>query len=255
MYDFLARLLQPYTLFFLLALVAGGGLWRRCREGRRRLRWLAVPAAALWLVSTPAASFLALWGLERPYPPAAQRPAGAEAIVVLAGGLRPPDDVLPRAEMTEDTLHRCLHAAELYHQGAPCPVLVSGGKVAPDVAGPPPARVMGAFLQQLGVSASDLIVEDASRTTYENAAASRPLLERRGLRRVVLVTDAAHMLRASHCFAGQGVEVVPSACHHQATRFDGWWFALLPSSAAALRFQQAAHEWVGLAWYRLQGRL
>src|SRR5207302_1379541 len=80
-------------------------------------------------------------------------------------------------------------AAEMYRQGPPCPVLVSGGKVDPDSPEPPCARVMREFLLHQGVAASDLIEEDASRSTYENAVESARLLGARGLRKVLLVTD------------------------------------------------------------------
>jgi uncharacterized SAM-binding protein YcdF (DUF218 family) len=157
--------------------------------------------------------------------------------------------------MDEDTLHRCLHAARLYREGPACPILVSGGKVDPESEGPACARVMASFLRRLGVRRRDLVLEDRSRNTYENARESARLLEERGLRKVVLVTDAVDMYRAERCFRKQGVEVVPAPCHYRATRFRLDLFTFLPSPGAARGFQRAWHEWLGTAWYRLHGRI
>ena len=134
-------------------------------------------------------------------------------------------------------------------------MLVSGGKVDPGSSGPPGAEVMHAFLSQQGVDAADLITESRSRTTYENAVESCRLLRERGVRKILLVTDAVHMHRAARCFRKQGVEVVPAPCNHRATEFDLSLFAFLPDPRAAAGLQEAAHEWLGLAWYWLQGRI
>jgi uncharacterized SAM-binding protein YcdF (DUF218 family) len=100
-----------------------------------------------------------------------------------------------------------------------------------------------------------VIVENGSRSTYENALESRKLLERRGIRAVILVTDASHMLRAVCCFRKQGIHVIPAACHHVATQYPWSLSAWLPDPASASLCVNAAHEWLGLAWYWLRGRI
>jgi uncharacterized SAM-binding protein YcdF (DUF218 family) len=254
-YRSLVDLLQPYPLLFLVAGLALVALWRKCREARGRLAVLTLAFAGLALLSTPAVSHLALGSLEWQYPPREQRPADVEVIVVLSGGVIPPGATRGRAELDEDTIRRCLHAARLYHQGLPCPVLVSGGKVDPDSEGPPGAHLMRDFLVQLGVKESDVLVEDASRTTYENAVESVKVLNARGLRRALLVTDAADLFRAVHCFRKQGAEPVASASWYRATRLEGSLCDYLPSPGAAGGCQRAWHEWLGVLWYRLRDRI
>jgi uncharacterized SAM-binding protein YcdF (DUF218 family) len=216
---------------------------------------VTVPFLALLLLSMPVLAFLAVGSLEWRYPPLEQRPADAQAIVILAAGLVPPNPTHPSAELDDDALYRCLHGARLYHQGPPCPVLVSGGKIDPDTAGPTHARAMADFLEQLGVDSADLIQEERSRTTYENAVECAKVLHARGLRKVLLVTDAVDMWRAELCFLKQEVEVYPSACHYRAAAFDGSVLNYLPSPGAARTFQRVGHEWLGVAWYGLRGRI
>jgi uncharacterized SAM-binding protein YcdF (DUF218 family) len=148
-----------------------------------------------------------------------------------------------------------MEAARLYSQGPPCLVMASGGKVDPQDPGPSYAAVMGGFLEQLGVKKADLVREEGSRTTYENAVECAKLLKDRGIERVVLVVDAVDMFRAAGCLRKQGVEVVPAPCHYRATRFRLSVHTFLPNPGAAANIQRVWHEWLGVAWYWTTGRL
>ncbi len=255
MYEFLVALLRPFPLLFLILAGVIVNLWRRRRETRGRLVLLTLPYVGLALVSTPAVAHLALGTLEWQYPPLGGRPPDARGIIVLAAGLHPPDNIRARAEMDEDTVARCLYAAELYHKGPACPVVVSGGKVDPETPGPACAAVMADFLRQLGVPAADLIVEDASRTTFENAVECGKLLRARRIDKALLVADAVDLFRAEKCFHKQGVAVIPAGCHYRATEFHPSVGAFVPSPGAARSCQRVWHEWLGTAWYWLKGRL
>jgi uncharacterized SAM-binding protein YcdF (DUF218 family) len=255
MYRLAVDLFQPYPLLFALTGLAVANLWRKRREARGRLAVLTLAFVGLALTSTPAVTHLALGSLEWQYPPLDRRPADADVIVVLSAGAIPTDATGGRVELDEDTTRRCLHASRLYHQGPPCPVLVSGGKVDAEDPGPCCAHLMRDFLTGLGVPASDILVEDASRTTYENAVESVKVLRARGLKRAVLVADAVDLFRATRCFHKQGVEPAASASCYRASAFDWSLPSFLPSAGAARGVHRAWHEWVGAVWYRLQGRI
>jgi uncharacterized SAM-binding protein YcdF (DUF218 family) len=255
MYFAITQLLQPFTILFLLLALALVALWLRRRNGRRLLVVFTALFVLLALLCMPVVGDLALGSLEWQYVPLPQRPENTEALVVLAGSIKPPDTLRPEPELNMDSYYRCLHAVQLYRQGAPCPVLVSGGKVDPDAAGPPCAEVMRTFLVQMGVAPTDVIVEGRSQTTYENAHFSQELLRERHVDRIVLVTDATHMFRAERCFRKQGLIVVPAPCNYRAAAFEWSLREFLPSAWAAVHFEDAAHEWAGSIWYWLQGRI
>jgi len=109
----------------------------------------------------------------------------------------------------------------------------------------------------LGVSESAILLEDRSRTTYENAIHTRTLL---GDSRVLLVTDAYHMPRAMEFFIKQGLSVTPAPCGYKArhTLVQAWeqfsLFDLLPNSKALSMTTDAIEEVVGIFFYRLVGR-
>src|SRR5947209_16335628 len=181
MYEFATKLLQPFLLLYLLTLLAFLRLWRKRRESRGRLLAVTIPLVGLTLVCTPAVAHLLLGTLEWQYPPLEQRPAEARAIVVLASSVCYVSPDGKYAELDEDSVSRCLYAAELYRQGPACPVVVSGGRVDPEEEGPAVAQAMADFLRRLGVGQADVIVEDASRTTFENSVESARLLNVRRL--------------------------------------------------------------------------
>jgi uncharacterized SAM-binding protein YcdF (DUF218 family) len=252
---FFTDLLNPYPILMVVMGMGLARLWWKGRQPRARLLLLTVPFVVLLLLSCQPVEFLALGTLEWRNPPLAARPDDSQAIVVLAGAARPPNHWRLRAELDSSTMYRCLCASRLYHEAKSCPVLVSGGKSDPSEPGPACSQVMRDFLVELGVKEPDLIVEDGSRTTYENALESRKLLDSRGIQKIVLVTDAVHMVRASGCFRRQGFEVVPAACHHQATSYTFAMEDVIPSVGSLHTSERVWHEWVGLLWYWTQGRI
>lgn len=256
MYRFIVTLLQPFTFLALGILVATALLWRPPRPARRRtLAGLSFLVALAALVYLPPVGHLALLSLEWPYPPRDDVSPDVETIVVLSGGLEVYDRDGKHVELSPDSLYRCLHASQLYKQCGGCRIVVTGGKVESDRPGPTLASAMRDFLVHVGVDPSDILVEEKARTTYENAVESRKLLQPLGVDRILLVTTATHMLRSARCFQRQGFEVIPAACNHHANYFQLKPASFLPSSRAATDIETAAHEWLGLLWYWLRGRI
>ena len=253
MYPVVVALLQPFVLLYLATGLILLKLWRRQREHYRLFLILIAAWCLLFFCSTPLASCLALGSLEWSYPPLEQRPRDAQAIVILAGNVIPAEGLRRRSELGQDTLYRCLEGAELYQRGQPCPVLVSGGAV--EDSSPPCSPLMRDFLVKLGVPVTDILVEDQSRSTWENALESYKLLNPRGINRILLVTDAVHLFRAERCFRRQGMEVVPCGCHYRAILFPLEVGHFLPSPSGGAGLEDASHEWLGLAWYWLHGRI
>jgi uncharacterized SAM-binding protein YcdF (DUF218 family) len=254
MADILHQLIQPAFWLYLLAALTLASLWWKGRKSRR-LVVLTLVFILLWVLSTPVAAYLALRSLEAGCPPLEERADDVEAIVVLSGYVRVLDEEGKRVELGVDTLYRCIKAAEVYKQGKPCLVVVSGGKVDPSSPGPPLAVPMRAFLLELGVPDRDILLEERSATTYENAVESCRLLDERQMHRILLVTDAAHMKRAVGCFRKQGASVTPCGCNYRAGRMNWCLNAFLPDSSAAEGFREAWHEWLGAGWYGFCGRM
>ncbi len=255
MYHFIVRLLDPYLLLMLgLVLVALILRWKR-RISAKPLVVILIPWLGLFLFSLPAVSFFTLGSLEWSHPPLQTMPPAAEAIVVLGGYQPAPNDLIPHPPLGIDSIYRCLEADRLYQQTSDCPIFVTGGKVNPDQEGPTLAESMADFLQRLQIPAENLVLEERSRSTFENAVETAKLLKSREIQSVVLVTEAIHLPRAIRCFEAQGVTVAGAGCEYKASQFHWEPDSFLPSPSAADGNHQALHEWLGLAWYRLTGKI
>lgn len=254
MYHAFDDLLRPTVLLFLFLGLALANLWRKRRESRGRLLAVTIPYVLLYLMFMPALNYLILLPLEGSYPPVNKLTERPEVLVVLSGYMYAPDDANPeRVELGVDTYARCQHALKLYRKARGCPILVTGGLSTGAPKGPPLGDAMRDFFLENGVKASDLIVENQSTNTRENATGSAGLLREHGWQRIVLITDAKHMWRAVLCFEKLGFTVVPSACNSYTGRFRNSWTIYLPKPRGAVRFLEGVHEWVGLAYYKLRG--
>lgn len=227
--------------------------WVKFGPGRAR-RWALAFLLGVYVLASPAASHVALGSLEWWYPPSRDRPESCQAIVVLGGYLRPADSVHPWPELGYDSIARCRLAAELYHSGDRCPVFVCGGIVA-EPSETTIAAEMAGFLADLGVDPSDIRLEDRSRSTYENALFVSELLSGDAIDSVILVTDAMHLPRSVLCFRHQGVETVPRGSRYRSRSFGFDLASFLPTTTALGGWDEASHEWLGIGWYWVRGRL
>jgi uncharacterized SAM-binding protein YcdF (DUF218 family) len=253
MYQLVVGLLDPYRLLLVIITAAIVLLWRKRAGACRSLIFLTLAFAALVILNLPVVGYFALGSLEWQYPPAGPRASDADAIVVLSGSVMPPDRFRRHTELGTTTLQRCVRAAELYHEGKALPVLVAGGKPGPEIPGDSAALAMHDFLVSMGVSQTDLIMESSSRSSHENAIESFKILSRRGMRKIILVTDAVHLRRAVSCFENRGIEIVPAGCHYRATEIEYRLSDFPPSPDAASCCLVAFHEWMGVVYYRMRG--
>jgi uncharacterized SAM-binding protein YcdF (DUF218 family) len=115
------------------------------------------------------------------------------------------------------------------------------------------SKVAAAILLGAGVAAERLTFEDRSRNTCENAALSKERVKPRLGERWLLVTAAFHMPRAVACFRANDWEVIPHPTDFKRSpelRFDSSLFSFVGNLAT---LDQATHEWLGLAYYRMRG--
>jgi len=240
-----------FTLGAVLALAAWG-FWRlhRTRTGIPKALWAAW--ILLFLLSWRPFSTLMVGSLEWQSTALTAQPAGEQAIVVLSAGIYMPKPQRPLVIADLHTYVRCRHAAWLYQNGWKLPVVATGGSIA---GGRTLAEAMIEVLRKEGVAPADLLQEGNSVSTYENARLTAALLRPRGIRSILLVTEAVHMPRAIGAFRKAGFEVTPAPCFFQSAMFEGNWSDwLVPTPRSLVLCEDVIHEWIGLALYRLAGR-
>jgi uncharacterized SAM-binding protein YcdF (DUF218 family) len=206
----------------------------------------------LILLSTPVTVNLLTAPLESipVFDQAAAKRAGA--IVILGGGQRRKSQEYHFAVPTRLTLERLQYGSRLARQTG-LPVLVTGGAGRAET---PEAVVMAESLKT-DFSLTPRWLEAESRDTAENAAFSARILHAESIRRIVLVTHAAHMRRAQAEFEAAGLEVIPAPTAFITQPDIGEEFSsYLPGATASYSGWYAAHEWVGLLVQALRlGRL
>jgi uncharacterized SAM-binding protein YcdF (DUF218 family) len=124
----------------------------------------------------------------------------ADAIIVLGGAVTPAQPPERPTFVLGESSTRVLHAAALYRAGKAKWIVVAAGNRPGNVRQQTEADAIAEFLMQLGVPDSAIKRERASRTTRENAANAKPILQALGAHRVLLVTSALHMPRALKTF-------------------------------------------------------
>lgn len=241
-------LLLPPGLFVLLWLIALVSL----RRYRRFSIGLCIATLLLfYLASAPIVAGVLTRPLERyaPLQDADLVKAEAQAIVILSAGRRFDAPEYAGDTVSCEGLERIRYGAHLQRK-THLPILVTGGSLSGR--NPSFARLMADVLaQDYGIA--PVWLEEKSRTTWENAQFSRPMMQARQVDTIYLVTHAWHMPRAVECFENVGFKVIPASTSYvgsllQPTGIQAW----LPSATALLATNRALHEWIGQVWYRVR---
>jgi uncharacterized SAM-binding protein YcdF (DUF218 family) len=246
---YIQPVLPGIVILLFLAIVV---MKRHQRLGRRVL---VLAACVLFLWSWSPTVQLTSRTLESWYSVTEHPSEEAQAIVVLAGGSEPVAPSQPEPLLQDGSYRRTLYAAWLYRTWMPLPVLVSGGKLREADDEVAVSELMKDLLVARGVPFESVQMESQSHSTYENALYSAQILKQRGLSKVVLVTEGYHMLRAERCFRRQGIQVVPAPCSLRSLQDPNEWSEFVPSISAMQRNEECLHEWAGLAWYWMTGKI
>lgn len=171
----------------------------------RRVGLVVVLAALLYYVVT----FVQVWWAAR-----GDDTRRSEAIVVLGAAQfngRPSAVFKARLD----------HAAELYHDRVAPLIVVTGGKQIGDQF---TEATSGAnYLHGKGVPDAAILRETTSRTSWESLAAAAHVLEDRGAKDVVLVSDPFHALRIRSIANELGLDAVTSPTRTSPiSGFDEW---------------------------------
>lgn len=132
-------------------------------------------------------------------------------------------------------------------------VIYTGGDGSLQHSGPSEAEQARRFFEAVGIAGPTVQYESASRTTHENAVLSAQLPGVDIRQRWLLVTSAWHMPRAMATFAQAGWNVTPYPVDFRTGSATPWTAYSLPDGVR--RWQLALHELLGIAAYRVIGRL
>jgi uncharacterized SAM-binding protein YcdF (DUF218 family) len=215
-----------------------------------RILFCAIVFTLLFAIESGLIPHLMLSGLQDTY--LGHRESGwqkSSVIVLLgAGSEKSPDGKIVPSPFS---FGRLLKARQLYEECAKvgqCTLLVSGGD--PQHNGRTEAAVYGDWLKSTGVASSDVLVEEKSSNTWENARNSTELLKKLSFDQIVLVDSASHLRRTEIYFRHFGV--VPELVYSD---FIATPFTIIPNSFYLTYTEVALHEYVGIARYYIYSAL
>lgn len=130
-------------------------------------------------------------------------------------------------------------------------IIISGGSNGPDQL--KDADFQFKKMVEMGIPPQDIIIEDSSRSTFENAAFTKIKIDSLGLKPpFVLITSAMHMPRAQMVFTKAGVSVIPFPCDYHVieskTSFSGYF---IPGVSTIFSWSSFLKEIVGIMGYKV----
>jgi uncharacterized SAM-binding protein YcdF (DUF218 family) len=243
-------LLQPLT--WLIGLPIFAMLTKNARRKRRILRGCFL---LLVLITNPFLSNRIFHAWEAEAIPMSALRDTFDVGIVLGGYTQGGTYAADRLQLSY-AANRIVDAIQLYKRGVVRKLLITGGdgRLLGDAY--PESYWVKNYLLDIGVPPEDILFEDQSRNTRENALFSKQLLEKQGFTSVkaLLFTSAFHIPRAQACFKKVGLNTQPYPTHFEAQKLSlqpqTW---LTPDAKLIKNWEVFLKEWVGYMVYKLQG--
>ena len=248
----LSFLEQPLNWAFTLILLATLFAYGRRATLARRL--YVGSAAMIVLIGVAAAPEVLLKRLEDAYPRDPIDISSCEGAIVLGGAFDSGLRSLERNQvLLSGSAERVTTAVALARINSRLKILHVGYSGALDERGWSEAERAARFFDEQGIPPDRVLYENRSRDTYENATFSRQVEGVDSTKPWLLITSARHMPRAMAVFRKAGWNVVAWPVDYTTGQsIDYLDFSVL---AGASRWQTVLHEFLGLALYRLTGRV
>jgi uncharacterized SAM-binding protein YcdF (DUF218 family) len=150
---------------------------------------------------------------------------------------------------------RLIAALDFLRTGKVQKIIISGGDGSLYKTGIDEASEVLAYLKSVGYNQDNIIIEPESKNTYQNAVNTSKLLPKGAS--VLLITSAFHMPRSEKCFRKQGIafKTFPVDYLMDGSTPYSPSGMLIPNGAAMNKWEILIKEWVGLAAYKLSGKI
>jgi uncharacterized SAM-binding protein YcdF (DUF218 family) len=155
----------------------------------------------------------------------------------------------------DQSVDRLLQALQLYHDKKIKKILLSGGSGFVNFQDWKESGLIASVLLKSGVPEVDIILENGSRNTYENATLSNNILkDKKYGSRFLLITSAFHMRRSLLCFEKVNLKVEPFSVDTRSANYINTLDKIIQPDAECLtQWDLLLHEWIGILMYRVMG--
>jgi len=150
---------------------------------------------------------------------------------------------------------RLMQAIELYKTGRIKKLFFTGGSGSLVYKENKESQMVKRFLTSIGIPEQDIIIEDESNNTHENAQFSKIILMHNfNHGKFLLITSAFHMRRAVACFYKQEIIATPySVDRYSGPRKYQFDHMFIPNSETLFNWDSLVHEVIGYLVYKAVG--
>jgi uncharacterized SAM-binding protein YcdF (DUF218 family) len=249
----LGTMLLPIN--FLIGLGVLGAILLLTRYARLGRGLLVASVVLLALCGFSPIGRLLILPLEQQFSPWDASRGAPDGIVVLGGSIDPDLSAARGRTVMPRAADRIVAAAELARRYPNARIVFSGGNanLLMDDSAKEADFALAAF-EELGVAKERLSAERLSRNTVENAQFVKKVANPKPGERWLLITSAFHMPRSIGLFRKAGFPVEAYPVDWRAARSTAFVFSSV-SIQGLERTDIAVREWMGLAAYRLTGRI
>ncbi len=165
----------------------------------------------------------------------------ADAVLVLASGAS------PAGEPNLSTYQRVIHGAKLIKSGQAKHLYISTGFS--ELNGFKEYYAVASLTKILDIPQDKITIFKSEEiiTTATEALYAKKQLEAKGINKILLTTSNAHIYRSCLTFEKLGFKVLPAPSHNKITT--------VYADDNYSMFRAAMHEWIGLCWYYIRGRI
>lgn len=203
---------------------------------------ISVGVCVIYLLSCRSVSDMLLQPLEKRYPYRSE--ISAKRIVVLGGGGVFNSRIPVTSQLSTPSIVRMTEGIRIYRQNPGSRLVFTGRNV---------SRAMAETAKALGVDASDIIIDNESKDTKDEAKNIKKIV---GKEPFILLTSASHIPRAMALFRKQGMEPVPVSADYMIKEKRLLTpKSFYPGSGGMRKSERACYEYLGLLWAKLRGQI
>ena len=173
---------------------------------------------------------------------------------IVLGGTSVNDEELNRVQFFRG-VDRLIQAIDIYKRGHIKKIIFTSGSgriLKPEMK---EAALVKPYLLKMGVAEEDLIIENESQNTRENAVFTKKMIDSLQLKgNYLMITSAFHMRRGQACFKKVGIDSDSySTDRYAGPRKFEFDHVFIPNVSAIHDWNNLIHEWMGYVTYKLMG--
>jgi len=226
-------------------------LWKGKKSAKK---WLLASFLTIVFFTNPLILSVVMIKWDYPSYPAKNITQPYEIGILLGGSMRHYDEINERPVYSM-SVDRLMQTIALYKSGKIRKILLTGGSGHVFLQHQKESDIIRVVLNQAGVPDEDILVENQSRNTYENAAFTAKLIREENINgKFLVITSASHMRRTIACFKKTGLAVDPFPVDGKSQTFS--WTPdtfILPEPHAFGAWDSYIHEWAGMIAYKISG--